>query len=649
MNLRIQAIVVSMFMCGTVASVFTRDTSPIRPGDILAQARQSESQTGIALLQDHLSRAGELTLYYQCELARLNALASRWDASLSWSRKVEQSKAGIPEELADSYTFWYGQALERLQKPDEALVQYTKRLDTGKARDPALYQAYFRLSSRGAAAILARFNNFFSPTGDPRTYALTQYLAGLSAVREGDWNTAIQSLSLFLDRRTQDLKDYESWAHFYRSWSQYRAADWTRALAGFDLFLDGWPSHERSFQAAGAAALSALQVSRDPLPYIETALRLASTPAEKAETLILKATVLSDRQQWDAARDALNPVADGTIASVDGGQASRALFMQGDIAFRRGDLRLSESLWTSVASRYPRHPLAEEALFRSAEAWFITNDWARSITLYSRYRKEWPSGRFIEQVLLSGAYALAKNGQTSLAILWWEYLLNSYPKSPLASAAYPDVIESYRLEKDYPAALKLARKWKTLFPKEATEAGVDRLIATMERLAAGENEDTGTLMVEYEGAGRATTARGREAGLALARAYALDAGNRNRAKPLLEEITAKTPGQKALEKTAREERLVFAAAWSLLATLDRQDNAHVRSARAYLSSGSIYAPLDGERAAEALYGAIDSFVQGKKHADAQTTYQTLIASWPDSRWTARAGMLLSAHPTEKKR
>ncbi|HNQ97828.1 MAG TPA: hypothetical protein PKH81_07035, partial [Treponemataceae bacterium] len=103
------------------------------------------------------------------------------------------------------------------------------------------------------------------------------------------------------------------------------------------------------------------------------------------------------------------------------------------------------------------------------------------------------------------------------------------------------------------------------------------------------------------------------------------------------------------EKTAREERLVFAAAWSLLATLDRQDNAHVRSARAFLSSGSMYAPLDGERAAEALYGAIDSFVQGKKHADAQTTYQTLIASWPDSRWTARAGMLLSAHPTEKKR
>lgn len=605
------------------------------PLELLKRSRTLPSVSAAkALLTKNFSASAELRPWYLLELARLSGREGNWSQSLSWSSS--QIPSAIPGDIADEVAYWHGEALVRTGQPAKAAEVYRKRLETGKTADPSLYLSYFRAASSGAGKMTARLDAAFPRLAetDPDTFYLSRYLGGISAVREGDWNFAVQSFRRFSPSGETRFPEFAPWNRYYLAYSQYRQGKWLESIDSFTFYLDTWKTHDYVWQAATASALAAIQAGLDPLPLVERAVRLAPKGNGVAESSLLQASVLTDRKLYAEAEAVLLKIADGTGTGGRTASSPRALFMLADIAVRQKKPALAEERWLSLASQFPADPLAEEALYRSGEMWYLAADWSRASILFARYRQAWPSGRYLDTVLRNGGDAWNREDNTDLAILWWQELIRKYPESSAAPRGYTGLIAAYRKKGEYHAALETAGRYRKLFPSEASLDGMEEEIGELTKLSKGESADSSALLAAYVRSGRAATAEGRAAGLRLGRQYLTDYGTREAAKTVLKEIVSAMP--RSAESLSAGEINTYAASLSLLGNLYREAADYSAASAALLSAGTLYAPIDGERSAEALYGAVDSFLQTGLLADAEKTAETLKKNWPDSAWTQRA-------------
>jgi TolA-binding protein len=610
------------------------------PRDAIELARKAATPAeSVKILESSLSGAASLRPWVLLELARYQGSLGNWESSLARSRELAGA-GGIPEDIADSAAWWLGEALFRTGKTDEAVAAYLKRIETGSVRDPSLYLAYFRIASSKSEPVLIRFDKAFPvlKNTDPKTFALSRYLCGLCAVREGSWQLALDALSAIPPSFAESFPEYAPWAQYYRAFCLYRFGRWTESIQAFSAYLDSWKGHERGWQAATNAALAALQSRADALPFAERAVSLAANADDRASSIILESSILMERKKYDDAEKLLSGVADGSSTGGLTSQSPRALFSLGEIAAREKDNARAEELWLSLKDRFPKDPLAEEAMYRSGEQWFVAGDWKRAASLFARYRQSWPKGRFLDSVLRSGGDAYFRDGNTDLAILWWEELLSKYLASSAAPRTWADLVAAYKKKAEYAAAALKAREYEKRFPAEAKLDDMQREIAELDVLVKGGDASVAAFETAWKNSGGSKTAEGRSAGVRLARKYLENYGKRAEAKSVLLEITAKSPQNPA--GLGADERAVFGAAWALLGSFYREAGDFRQASKALLASGAMYASVDGDRAAEALFGATDSFLQSDLRADAEKTAATLTSTWPDSAWTKRAVRLL---------
>ncbi len=620
-------------------STSTQSASGLSPREILDQARLPGHETeSLVLLEKNLPVSAELAPYFLLELTRLSAEGGNWDKALSWSAR--QNAGALPPSVSDEVIYWRGQALLHTGSEKTALDLYRKALDSGKVSNPRLYLAWFRIASSGAETITARFDKAFPllKSTDPETFALSRYLGGVVAVRSGEWSFAVQSFTRFSPAYDKILPDSAPWSHYYRAYSLYRLGRWDEAVTEFTYYLDTWKNHAFSWQAATNAAFAAMQAGFDPLPFAVRSVRLAPTNTDLAESTLLQASILIDAKQYSEAESLLTGIVDGKTTKGVTASAPRALYMLAETAVAMKNSDLAEQRWLTLLSKFPNDPLAEESLYRSGELRYISSDWNAGADLFTRYRSAFTSGRFLDTVLWSGGDSYNRAGNTDLAILWWQELVKKYPKSPFTSRAYSELIDSYRKKGEYASAVKTAEAYKVMFPSDAALNEVDTAIGELNKLAHGENADTAALLTSYIQAKRASTAEGRSIGLRLSRLYLADYSKRTEAKDILREIIAKTP--RSVSSLSALERNTFAASLSLLGNIYRDETDYRAASSSLLQAGNLYASIDGERSAEALYGAADCFLQAGQNADARTTVETLKKTWPDSVWTRRADMLM---------
>lgn len=606
------------------------------PRDDLLAARALPAREAVAHLEKALPRAGELQPWYLLELARLEGEQGNWSKSLSWSSR----QTAAPEEIADQAARWHGEALYKLGKTGEARAILKSRLDSGKTADPQVYLSWFRVADEGTAARLSSFDAAFPSLRqtDPAAWALSRYLSGLSAVREGDWKQAVDSLSRFTPDQEAGFPDLAPWSRYYLAYSQYRLGLWADSVRTFTGYLDGWNSHPLSWQGATTAALAAVQAGIDPLPLAERAVRLAPSGPEIAESSLLKASILIDKKKYAPAGEVLSGVADGSATRGRTALAPRAWFMYGEIAARQNKPALAEERWLRVHADFPKDPLAEEAFFRAGENWFVAGDFRKAVALFEKYRKTWPSGRYLEPVLRLGGESLGSSGNPDLGILWLEECVRKFPKGSAAPQSYRILIRLAKEKGEYAAALAHARAYQSAWSEEARLDDMEREIEELSSLSKGLSPDVASLHSAYLRSGRASTAEGRSAGLRLARVWLADWNKRSEALDLLREITSRSPS--SFDSLSRNDRSIFGTAWTLLASALRENASFREASSAFLSAGGIFSSLDAERSAEALYGAVDSFLQSGQTGDAEKTLATMEKKWPDSLWTRRASLLL---------
>lgn len=596
-----------------------------------------DPKAGMELLKKGLAQAGTLESWYLAELTRLSGLSGDWQAAREWGSRAS-AHAAAPA-LADTLAWWYGLALEKTGARAAAVKVYRARIDSQSSSEPLLWLAYLKNADSGAETVSDSLDASFPllKLTDPDSYALSRYLAGLCAVRSGEWPFAVRSLARFDAVRGGRFPELAPWSAYYTAWSLNRSGRTSEALTAFSSYLKQWPSHERVWQAATSAALAASQnpgSGVDPVALADRAVSSASNRADRADSLILRSTLLLDRGDRVAAERDLPGIVDGSLTGGSTPQASRAQFLYADIAFRFNDFASAVARWERILELFPQDPLAEESLYRIGDARYIAGDWKAAGDAFSRYRLAWPSGRFLAAALRSGGEAWFRSGNTDLAILWWEDLLKKFPGSSSVPGTLRDLSEAYRVRRDYAAALRVASSYRERFPKEAALDGMDGTIAELSDLAAPSSKSGAAKLASYKAAGGALSSEGRAMGLSLAREWLTDWNRRDEALSILSEIASKTP--KSPEGQTLSDRRNRAAAMMVLANEYRADGRYAEAASLFLSSGTWYAALDPERAAESLYGAVDSFLQAGQRGDSAKTLETLRKTWPESVWTRRA-------------
>lgn len=633
------ALCAALFLSAQGAATAASPPAP-DPRVVLEAARTqglTDASAAAATLERALPRAGALAPWYLADLTRFSALAGDWKGAKDWGAKALSSP--VPEELADTLAWWYGLALERAGDAPSAAKTYKARIDGGTCAEPLLWLAYLRTASSGAEEAAASLDSAFPllKLTAPDTYSLSRYLAGICGVRAGEWSFAASAFSRFEAVRGASYPDLAPWAAFYLAWSLNRSGRGEEALAAFTRYLDRWPTHERAWQAATAAALAASQnpsAGKDPVALANLAVSRAPTRADRADSMILRATLLVDRGDLAGAVRDLPGIVDGSLTGGPTPSASRAQFLLADIAFRSNDFDLAVKRWQYLADTFPSDPLAEESLYLMGDARYIQGSWKEAGNLLSRYRLAWPNGRFLAAALREGGESWNRAGSPDLAILWWEDLLKKFPAGSAAPGTMRDLSQAYRSRKDWGAALRVAKSYRERFPKEAALDGMDAEIEELEGLQSGEPGGIAAKLAEYAKAGRAGTAAGCAVGLSLAREYLADWNTRESGRAILAELVDKAP--KSPDGVGAADRRARAEAMSLLANMYRDDGAFAKASPLFLSAGAWFAALDPERAAEALYGAVDSFLQSGSPADARKTLETMQKTWPDSVWTRRA-------------
>ncbi len=611
----------------------------LTPREALDAARAAKDPTESAkILSSALPTAGDLRPWFLLDLARYSGESGKWEESLARSQELQSMP--IPSEIRDLAVWWLSEALSRRGRQKEAAASCLKRIKTGEVRDVSVYLSFFNLAEADTEYALNAFDRAFPELRktDPASFALTRYAAGLCAVREGAWAIASGALAAYSSGYRQYLPAYAPWAQYYLALSLYRQGKWAESVAEFSTYLNTWKNHQFSWQAATSAALASIQAKGDPLPYATLASSLAPIGEDRAASIILESSILIDRKRLSDAETLLATVADGTATGGITSKSPRAVFMLAEIAARRRDSGRAEGLWLSIRERYPKDPLAEEAVYRAAEQWYVSGEWKRASSLFASYRQTWPKGRFLDSVLRGGGDALMRDGNADLAILWWEDLAAKFPASPATPRTLADLVSAYRKKAEFPNALRVAREYQKKYPEEARLDGMNGEIAELESLASGGQSDVVALELAYRDAGKAKTPEGRAEGVRLARRYMEDWGKRADAKAILLEITAKAP--RSPDSLSAQERTTFGLAWSLLGSLSREAGEGKSAAASMLAAGTMYAAVDADRAAESLYGAVDGFLQTGLRADAERTAETIARNWPDSPWSRRAAHLL---------
>lgn len=632
---RASAIVLFLFFAGVPGA------SEPAVRDVFEQAQTAASPAeSIRILEKGLPDSGEWRFLYLMEITRQYGNLDDWSSALTAVNRITPDM--ISPEHADRYAYLLALARENTGDAGAAEQTYHDRIFGSEAREPLLYLGYLRLSSAGAEKTLARMDAMLPDLRktDPDSWLLSRYLGGLVAVREGQWAFAADLFSLVLDGPERAPEEYLPWASFYHGWSLYRTGTWEKAYGALSLYLEKFPDHERVWQASTAAAFCAMQTGRDPLRHADRAVSRAPTPRDRAEGLLFKASILLDRGDHAGAATLLLSVADGTATSGLTVFSPRARFMLADAAFSRRDFAEAEKHWLAVYRDFSDDPLAEEALFRAGEQWYLQDRADRAVQLFTRYRQNHPNGKYTDLVLKNGGEALRTQGKTDLAILWWESFITRFPKSRLMPRVLNDLVSAYRDSGDYAAALRMARTYANDYPREAEADRIAGEIETLELLNRGAAPDTAAVAVEYRRLGGAETGEGRSKALVLARIYLADAGRHAEGRRILEEVTATLPRNTAM--LSRTDRAVYAGAEMLLGNHLRETGDFSAASRAFLSAGTLFAPIDGERAAEALYGAVDSFLRTDRRGDAEKALETMRSSWSRSVWTQRAARLLGA-------
>lgn len=110
-------------------------------------------------------------------------------------------------------------------------------------------------------------------------------------------------------------------------------------------------------------------------------------------------------------------------------------YHQAMAAFKARDYSRALALFTTVVETYPRHALADNALYWSGECHYGKKEYAKALETFQSLVARYPKGRKVPGALLKAGYACLELKDVSRGKAYLKQVISQYPFSPEATKA----------------------------------------------------------------------------------------------------------------------------------------------------------------------------------------------------------------------
>lgn len=460
---------------------------------------------------------------------------------------------------------------------------------------------------------------------------LSPYLCGICSIKTGNWTDAITQLENYL-KKYAGTYGFSDEAFFYKSLAEYKNGDYQKAYEDFEYFGNlSTPNISLTRRAYSYGAKSAVMLGDFEKAAVEAEklTRISFTQADKQQAVVFCAEIYTDSGDYDKAIKILEPY---TLGKSD--FALKTLFQTAEIYEKKGDYEKTDSLYQKISSEFPKTREAEESLYRRGELYLSRKNYSLAEARFTDYLNSYPDGSFADAACYYCGDCDLQLKNYSKSVMQNKTLLSKYPDSSFVYGAMKNLLEAYYAEEKYGEALTIAQEIQAKYPSQSVTDGVNKREIELEKIVGGTDRHIVEKLTEYEKNGCEKTKKGRAAGSELVQLYAVY-GSREDAFNLASVLIPLQTGTDELYDRAMN--CDFSAAY-YRENLDNRNAAsmYLKAAEYYRSSGKD----KNNKAAAALYSAVDAFVSENMTGDAEETANLLIKLYPSTRQAQNVKSLL---------
>ncbi|OJF76707.1 MAG: hypothetical protein BKP49_05990 [Treponema sp. CETP13] len=632
-------------------------------------AYQNDASKALAFLQERYNDASSFAPWFLTAQAALSAQIGDWltcEAQATDAIKKLETSSLNNKALYDEALYWRGGALYAQSKIPDAVTTLSKasNSETGGATTFLYAQALFSAGNRKKA--LELFTTFFPnnkdtaiaqlKTGDYLSSWKTainaddQYISGLDAYCFSDWERASYAFQQALLKEKVPTNKL-SWANYYYADSLYHQGEYAKSLERFELFLKSWATHIKAWDAKMNVAKCAIQIGGDKMgnvamTSVAEASTIATTNEQKIESAILAASLYTDAHRYGDAEQVLLP-----LAKSYSPDSVPVRFQLANIYAAEGKLNAADAELEKISEVFKTSDFAREAAYRRGEIFYRAGEYEVAAQKFADFRQNWQSGNFSDAALFFGAESLAKSGSTGRAILLYNDEIERYPNGTYTFASMSALIKLYRENEEYQEALHMANRMLEEFDDQARNAGVVAEVSELQLLVNGGDEQSAQLYATWTKNKKNQTSTGREAGFNLAIKYISMPEKKAEGIQMLKSLAASLESlgaadtvESSLSTQQKADINLYARVLEEQAKLERDTGSAINAANIYMKVAERYSVTEyvdsREKAARAMYGAVEAFDIGRKYADSRAVYNTMQDSFADSEWTAKAKKII---------
>ena len=467
----------------------------------------------------------------------------------------------------------------------------------------------------------------------------SEYIRGLCQINLKNWNLAKNHFSSYI-KENSTKKDFNLLVFFYKGYAEYCLEEYKNAYASFVRYHSEEKDKNKLAylkKSCEYAAKSSLQNSdfKNAAIQAEKIIKYSKDNAEKQSAVLFCAEIFTDYSDYENALNILQPYTELSQNPDDLNSdfefTAKVIFTCAKIFELQKNLEKADFYYQKVCSDFSQSKVAQEALYRNAGLFYAFEEYSSAFNKFNDYIYEFPSGEFVDAALYFGGDCALKISQVERAIIFNQTLLQKYPQSVYCYGANINLLTAYYEKENFSQALQTAKNIVKNFPKQAADDGIGTKLLELEKIVQGTDRRVVEKQTEYEKLGKNTTVKGRTAGSALVKLLAENPSTQQQAYNLALEI---------IKNQIESHEITFAAENAeFIADYQRKNQNFYDAAQNYLKAAQFYRTFDDAKSAVTLYSAVEAFLAGDFHSDAEEVSKMLKNLYPDSRQAQRVDRL----------
>ena len=438
---------------------------------------------------------------------------------------------------------------------------------------------------------------------------LSDYLSGLCCVNEAQWKKAGEYLNNYIQKQQKSAPYYEE-ARYYNAYALYKAGEYKKAYNLISVYAEETTQLDLGRKAHELAAKSAVLCGdfNSAATQAEKLIQVCFNEEEKQEAIIFCAEIYSDSGNYQKALNTLKPYTNEKSDFALRCWSKSALLYE-----KLNNYVQADAIYEKIERDYSSKPEAEEACFRRGELYYSQKNYGKAAEKFAGYISKYSNGKFLENAYYFCGESYLRSGDDQRCILQTKKMLSKYPNGTFYYGGNKNLLQAYYNAGNYAEAQRIAEFLMNNYQAQALADGVQDQLSVLRKINGGTRRDIAEKRTEFENAGGYSTKQGRLIGFELFKLYN-DSGMDESAATMARELNN--------AKDSRDKDELY-----YMGEINVYLRNYLKAAEYYRSSGKD----NQNKAAAALYSAIDDFIQNGKIGDARETAKTLKSLYPESR------------------